>query len=123
MTDETPAWGTAPQRRLHARLDAMRRVSATDNVIDGLGRDLAAQAAPDATAEALVAGVRALLPAAGRAGVEMTLSIGPEHAWAVRISGDIAVVEPRRRPSPEPGSPSATAAQLAQILRDGGVSR
>jgi len=123
MTDETPTWGSAPQRRLLARLDAMRRVSATDDVIDGLRHELAGRTVSHDTAEALVAAARALLPAAGRAGVEMTVSVGPDHAWTVRVSGDAAVVEPAHRPPPEPGSSSAIAAQLAQILRDGGKSR
>jgi hypothetical protein len=121
MTDEIPAWGTVPHRRLNARLDAMRRLSATDDVVNGLRRDLAARAVTGDTAEALVAGARALLPIASRAGVAMTVSVGPDHAWTVRVDGELAVVEPRRgaEPGPEPGSPPAVAAQLAQLLRDG----
>jgi hypothetical protein len=105
MTDEI-------QRRQIARLDAMARVSATDEVVNGLRRDLTAMDVPEDALEALVAAAKALLPVARRAGVELTVGV---DRWSVRVAED--EVAPA-------GTHSDVAVQLAQVLRrDGGVPR
>jgi hypothetical protein len=99
-------------RRQNARVDAMARVSATDEVVSGLRRDLAATGVPDDPAEALVAAARVLLSVARRTGVGLTVSV---DRWSVRVSEDDAVPV---------GAHSDVAAQLAQVLRrDGGAPR
>jgi hypothetical protein len=127
MIEQIPGWGAGQQqRRRLARLAAAHRVSAADEVIDGLRRELTALGVPEDTMQTLLAGAKVLLPVAGRAGVELAVSAGPGHDWAVRVGGDTAVPEPRRasvEASVESGSRPDVAAQLAQLLRDGGGYR
>ena len=121
-----------PDRDLPARREeALARLAVTTEALRGLEKALAADPRlPAGTAQALLAGARALCPVAANTGTELAVSAGPDHAWTVHVGGDATGPQFRlsRRPPGDPAPPDGpadpappptVAGQLADLLRTG----
>jgi hypothetical protein len=126
-----------PDRDLSARREeAMARLAVTTEALGVLEEALRAELGlPEPTAQALLAGARALCPVAASTGAELAVSAGPDHMWTVFVRNDDAGPRLRvrrlRLDAAPPASPSAglspaadapggaVAGQLAGLLRTG----
>jgi len=81
-----------PDRDLSARREeAMARLAVTTAALGVLEEALRAEPGlPVPTAQALLAGARALCPVAASTGAELAVSAGPDHMWTVFVRNDSA---------------------------------